>query len=151
MPWWAKASMFSVLMEFIVERERPRLIIEVHKWWWNSDKCHRGEARAITCVYTDLFRGIQEPRAMCINSERDPDFLGPIVIHADPVVAMDFPVTPFCISCWAPMKLTQSVRITNARGGQEGPWTLWKEEFLLLSIEEFFPKKNSSSMAGGSR
>lgn len=50
--------MFSVLVEFTVERERPRLVTEVHKQWWNSEKCHRGEVCGIICVYDDLVKGM---------------------------------------------------------------------------------------------
>lgn len=56
------------------------------------------------CVYRPS-QGIQEPRTLCAAPQREPDFLGSIVMCAGLVVAMRSPVTPLSIR--VPMKLLQ--------------------------------------------
>lgn len=58
------------------------------------------------CVYRPS-QGIQEPRTLCANTQREPNFLGSIVMCAGLVVAMRSPVTPLSISYRVPMKLLQ--------------------------------------------
>ena len=75
----------------------------------------------VVCVYTDLVRGIQEPRTMCADPQREPDFLGSIVMRADLVVAMRSPVTPLSISYRVPMKLLQGCENNQPHRRTGGP------------------------------